>query len=202
MNRFNVKEGKWTRMWWQIETNTETSGFEGVATLSGNISDVATSFAVSGNFVGAFENGLSPFKPGRRLQVGTEMMTVVTTDYTGTTTRNLTVTRGTDGTSAASHTAGDTVSLSHDYISAWVADEDNAPVQLYDRMPYYFGQRQIRNFWLELNTSIERILPVKATAGFPTLTGYFRDFIALRKTGAPDPDWEATLLTQPTAGGN
>lgn len=208
-NAFVVKPNTWTRVFVQIQFRTQTTmNHTEDMTLSGNIDASATTLTVTGTFP-----NIGVFVVGRRVQIGSEIMTVVTAPTSnpgtsdGTTnpcpcTRTFTVTRGTDGTSAASHTSGDAVTISTDDVTMWMADETTDPVLIQGPLPHFFGNdRRSANFGIEQNASNARVIQTRADAGFITLTGYFRNFVLLGKSGAPDAAWQS-LLVKPTVGGN
>ena len=60
-------------------------------------------------------------------------------------------------------------------MSLWVADEDRAPVQLYDRLQVTLWPPGIRKLWIEVNTSTNEV-----KAGRPDLVAYFRNVVVLR----------------------
>jgi hypothetical protein len=209
-----MKPNTWTRIFAQITFPADTDiSYDGGYTLSANINDSVTSLVVNGTFPAP--DGFSAFGPRtgalcggvqcvgtRKIKIGSEIMIVTQTTAWSATQQTLTVTRGTDGTSAADHTASDVVYARADKVSMWVADENTDPVAIVLDMPHYFGESgRSQSFGIEQNTSVDRVSQERADAGFPTLTGYVRDFILLGKSGAVDAGWSA-LRVKPTAGGN
>lgn len=83
----------------------------------------------------------------------------------------------------------------YDDLSWWLADEQEGPVALYDRVPINIGRgsaaQRIEKFWLEFNTSTDAIV----RTGEFDLVAYVRNVVVLR--GPLGTDW-TPLLTRPT----
>ena len=60
-------------------------------------------------------------------------------------------------------------------MSLWVADEDRAPVQVYDRLQVTLWPPGVQEFWIEMNTSQNDV-----KAGRPNLVAYFRSVVMLK----------------------
>jgi len=84
----------------------------------------------------------------------------------------------------------------YDYFDMWVADEVQAPVQVYKRVPVSVRTKDssINKFWIEFNDSASR-LPAERTTDFRDLVAYMRNFAALRNVGDIQP-----LLLRPVPG--
>ncbi len=84
----------------------------------------------------------------------------------------------------------------YDYFDLWVADEVQAPVQLYKHVPISVRPPDfsIQSFWLEFNDSAS-VLPAGRTTDFRDLVAYVRNFAALR-----DPGDVTGLLQRPIPG--
>jgi hypothetical protein len=209
-----IYPNKWTRWFVLVETRAEgvAANFTNVTTLAAPVdagSNVirihcpASRFTEGcGAFTAATSVGGSGW-PGRSLRIGSETMTITSGTSSGET-RDLTVARGAYGTSAASHTAGDDVQLVNDYISMWFADEDHAPVQMYDRYPVHLFENHssatargaLSQFWIEFNTSTAEMLPARVEDGFADLVAYVRNLAILKNPPADI----SPLLLRPMAG--
>lgn len=94
------------------------------------------------------------------------------------------------------HTADD-----YDLMDYWVADEEQAAVQIYADIPLSVEplNNSIGKFWIELNTSVTTFVR-EFPAGFPSqspdLVIYLRNFAALRWTLGAEPSM-ASYLEQP-----
>jgi hypothetical protein len=84
------------------------------------------------------------------------------------------------------------VSQDYDILNAWVADEDNDPVQLYTDLQISVRTdgafpNTIYSFWLEYNTSTDDVTRPNGQ----NYVMYFRNFAALESAGAPPAGWSS-----------
>jgi hypothetical protein len=63
-------------------------------------------------------------------------------------------------------------------MSLWVADEDRAPTQIYNRLQVTLYPPGIEKFWIEFNTSTNEVKPRR-----PNLVAYFRNVVVLKDVG-------------------
>jgi hypothetical protein len=67
-----------------------------------------------------------------------------------------------------------------DRVSLWVADVTRPPVLLLDRVAFETGSHTFRSFWLEFNTSTDRVVPNRGP-----LVSYVRNLVMLRDVTNP-----------------
>lgn len=210
---FIMKPSTWTRFWILIEANaeTDTANFESVTTLAGAITDSTTQLTVR-HPSATFSN--NPFSvatvmagtgfPGRRIRIDSEIMTITSCSVCQSAeTRTLTVVRGVDGTTPAAHADNATVDIISDYVSMWVADENQNPVQTYDRNRLVIALNHatasfsggLGKWWVEFGSSTNFALQGRADKGFVDMVAYLRNFVVLKD---PPADLSAAgLLAKP-----
>ena len=210
---FIIKPNKWTRLWIMIEANAETDTTKfaalsgGRAPLAAAIPD-ATTTSITIDVTGVATNPFTacPYEcsgqkdgrawTGRALKIDNEIMTLVGCTVCKGTSRTITVVRGAQGTNAAAHSAGTQVQVIDDFLTIWVADEDQAPALMYDRAPWHIplnhhdprAAGSLYNFWVEFNTSSGEIVQGRADAGFQDMVAYVRNLVILKN---PPADWSA-----------
>jgi hypothetical protein len=199
-----IKPNTWTRFWVLVEANAETdhSKFQNVTTVTAAVPVDATTITVAHDFGNEYNPLTSPVgvaekvgvSPGRAIRIGSEVMTIVAGDSSGTV-RNLIVKRGQQGTTATAHASGAAVQAIDDYVTIWAADEANAPRKLYDRVSLFLPidatdpkQRgSLGKWWIEFNTSTQQ-LPAGRAAAFGNardgdLVAYLRNLAVLKNPG-------------------
>lgn len=210
---FIIKPNKWTRFWIMIEANAETDTTKfaalsrGRAPLAADIAD-ATTTSINIDVTNVATNPFTacPYEcsgekngkawTGRALKIDNEIMTLVGCSVCKGTTRTLTVVRGAQGTTPATHKAGTQVQVIDDFLTIWVADEDQPPALMYDRVPWHIPLNHhdprvagsLYNFWVEFNTSSSQIVQGRADAGFQDMVAYVRNLVILKN---PPEDWSA-----------
>jgi hypothetical protein len=80
----------------------------------------------------------------------------------------------------------------YDLVSLWMADEQQAPMQVYKDLPLSVRPKMIQDFWLEFNTSTDSYV---RGPGQRDYVAYVRNFVALRNTADV-----SSLLLRPAAG--
>jgi hypothetical protein len=78
----------------------------------------------------------------------------------------------------------------YDLMDAWMADEVEAPVQIYRKLPVSVRNGRIDRLWVEFNTSTAIIPPERAT-DFRDLVAYVRNIVILKD---PPEDLGSVLL--------
>jgi hypothetical protein len=205
---FTVRTGKWTRYFWILELYPDTENFINTTTLAAAINDTTgTSITLSQVGLTTENNVLwSTVYVGRTLKVDNEIMTI--TSATGTAPANMTCTvvRGAKSTAAATHSNGAAVQMSWDYVSLYMADEDNGPKSIYTRVPIKSYNNSsgvltgIGPFDFEFNTSTNQCIQGRVDNGLIDLVTYVRDFSMLKVTGSTVPAaWTTTLLVKPVS---
>jgi hypothetical protein len=199
--RFLIVPGRWVRFWWLIEINGPSDGFQNTTTLTEPCGAADTTITVDTTTVA---NGgwqflqqtlyQAPNYINQTIKIDDEIMIITGQNATSGTPRIYNVTRGAHGTVAAAHADNAVVQASNCYISAWIADEVQEPVQILDRLAKPIQnptvaatQRRIDSFWVEINTSQDEFHG--RTVDF---VGYMRNFVALR-----NPASIAPLLIKP-----
>ena len=209
-----IKPGKWVRFWVEVEANAESddSKFVTVTKLAAPIGDPRStvisidhpSAALAGSPFSAPSVSAGASWPGRVLRIGSEQMTIVSADTSGET-RHITVVRGANGTKPTTHAKGAGVQVINDYVSMWVATEDTAPVQVYDRHPMFLpinhksatARGSMNVFWVEFNTSTQQLPRGRADGrdgvlgtadDFEDLVSYVRNLVILKD---PPKDWSS-----------
>jgi hypothetical protein len=215
---FIIKPSKWLRFWIFIEANAETDSSKfsalsgGRAPLAAAITDT-TSTSISIDHTNITTNPFTacPFEcagaswPGRALKIDNEILTVSGCTVCSGTTRTLTVVRGAQSTTPATHTLGTQVQTLDDYVTIYVADEDQNPTLMYDRVAWHIpinhatasSRGSMFNFWIEFNTSTAQTTQGRANGAdgvpgtsddFADLVAYVRNLVVLKD---PPADWSA-----------
>ena len=233
---FLVKPATWYRVWYLVEANSESdhtkfadSGQD--LASPGGINDTTTSIVVTHNlgcgvqYLGGTTrcNFTNPFTsaevveganqawPGRKIKIDDEIMTVVSgpTSQTDATPRTITVRRAQGGTVAASHAEGAAIHVIHDYVSAWVADENNNARMIANRIAVAIAinhadpqQRgSMRSWWSEWNTSFQELSQGRAqalnNARNGDQVGYMRNLVVLKNPASCTASNCAAYLTKP-----
>lgn len=215
---FIMKPSRWTRMWVLVEANAEDDATKfaalssGRAPLASAISDT-TSTSISVDVAGITTSPFTacPFEcagvdsksgltwAGRAFKIDNEIMTLVACTVCTGTTRTLTVVRGAQGSTPATHTAGTQVQLIEDYVTVYIADEQQEPLLVYDRVAWHIPLNSTNpqlagsmyDFWIEFNTSTSGLTQGRADAGFRDLVAYERNLVVLKD---PPSDWSALRI--------
>jgi hypothetical protein len=205
---FTFRAGVWARYWWLMEMFAELNNMIATTTLDGAVDDTTTTVTLSQVGLSTTNNVLwSTDYVGRPFKVGTEVITITSTNNAVAPAPLIcTVVRGAKGTARASHSNGDAVLMSWDYMTLWVADEVTDPVLIYDRVPLKMLYKNgamiaMHQFDFEWNTSQNVMVQGRIDAGLIDLVAYVKNFAMLKKLGSTVPaDW-AALRVKPTPGG-
>jgi hypothetical protein len=215
---FLIKPSKWLRFWIFIEANAETDASKfaalsgGRAPLAAAITDT-TSTSISIDHTNITTN---PFTScplvcagaswsGRALKIDNEILTISGCTVCSGTTRTLTVVRGASGSTPATHTAGTQVQVIDDFVTIYVADEDQDPTLMYNRVAWHTpinstsstARGSLYDFWVEFNTSTGQTTQGRANGAdgilgtaddFADLVAYVRNLVVLKD---PPADWSA-----------
>lgn len=234
---FIIKPNTWTRVWMLVEANaeTDTSKFvnsgqrlitpEGMAAESGTTSiTISHDLGTAPWFLGGTirPNRTNPFTsshgiteganqawPGRRIKIDDEIMTVVSGQVADEKikTRTLTVRRGQDGTTPAVHAVDAPIYVIDDYVSIWIADENNNARMITNRLSLFIPidsptlalRGQLGTFWIEADTShqelpLARVQQLNNERG-GDLVSYSRNLVVLKNpTGCTASDCSAFLI--------
>jgi hypothetical protein len=143
---------------------------------------------------GGVTEGPNQAWPGRRIKIDDEIMTVISgqVDDEDVVTRFLTVRRGEDGTTPATHAFDAPIYVIDDYVTIWIADENNNARMITNRLSLYIPTNnatpalrgQLGTFWIEADTS-EQELPLSRVqqlnnARGGDLVSYSRNLIVLK----------------------
>jgi len=214
---FLMKPSKWLRFWIYIEANAETDPTKFV-TLSAGRAPITASIDASTTSISYDHTGINtspltacPFLcagtgfPGRSIKIDNEIMTISACTVCTGTTRTITVVRGAQGTTPATHTLGTQIQLIEDYVTIWVADEETEPTLMYDRVSWHLPTNHsslnvrgsMADFWVEFNTSTAQTTAGRANGAdgtpgtaddFADMVAYVRNLVVLKN---PPADWSS-----------
>lgn len=229
-NNFIFRTSEHFYLYWLIELNHDqnTAAFDTLTTLASPMTDTTGTTMVldfsslpspprSGDptHATAIMPASNGGHGGRRARIGTEIMSVTScADAEVNSTLTCTVVRNVDGSTPATHAAGDNVQVIWDYMSLGASSETQAFRWIYQRMPTTRRRKvgvlgALEDLNIEFNDSAARPIAHRYNIGMNTdMYMYMKNFFALAKPGTGGAggttipaEW-AGFLQQPTANGN